>query len=215
MGTPSMNRHSSPRRQRGVALVIGLIFLVLVSLIATVGMRQSITQERMAGGLRNDSLSRSGAETAVRAGEREIYDWYLSSNGTVLAGDAGASQGVFRKDATTAKTFREADPNDFYTTGAEALPTSLFDYGTASDYTARLAEQPVFLTEDLGRVRPQGAGTAMEGGASGTENYEGSGGGSPAGNSDLRIYRVTARATGGLETVVRTVETTYIARSKG
>ena len=210
-----MNRHSAPRRQRGVALVIGLIFLVLVSLIATVGMRQSITQERMAGGLRNDSLARSGAETGARAGEREIYDWYLSSNGTVLAGDDNASQGVFRKDASAAKTFRDADPNDFFTTGADVLPTALFDFGSATDYTARLAQQPVFLTEDLGRVRPQGAGTAMEGGATGTENYEGSGGGSPAGNSDLRIYRVTARATGGLGTVVRTVETTYIARSKG
>lgn len=202
-------------QQRGVALVMGLIFLVLISLIATVGMRQSITQERMAGGLRNDSLARSGAETAARAGEREIYDWYLSSNGTVLAGDEAASQGVFRKDATSAEAFREADPNEFYTASADVLPTAIVDYGATADYTARLAEQPVFLTEDLGRVRPQGAGTAMEGGASGTENYEGSGGGSPAGNSDLRIYRITARATGGLETVVRTVETTYIARSKG
>jgi type IV pilus assembly protein PilX len=207
--------HNLPHGQRGAALVMGLIFLVLISLIATVGMRQSVTQERMAGGLRNDSLARSGAETAARAGEREIYDWYLSSNGTVLAGDDAASQGVFRKDASNAEAFREADPNEFYTGSADVLPTALVDYGATADYTARLAEQPVFLTEDLGRVRPQGAGAAMEGGASGTENYEGSGGGSPAGNSDLRIYRITARATGGLETVVRTVETTYIARSKG
>lgn len=194
---------------------MGLIFLVLISLIAAVGMRQSVTQERMAGGLRNDSLARSGAETAARAGEREIYDWYLTSNGTVLTGDESCSLGVCRKDAVTARNFREAAPADFYTAGADVLPTSLVDYAATSEYTARLAEQPVFVKEALGRVRPQGAGAAMEGGATGTENYEGSGGGSPAGNSDLRLYRVTARATGGLDTVVRTVETTYIARSKG
>lgn len=210
-----MRTSLSSRPRRGAALVIALIFLILVSLIATVGMRQSITQERMAGGLRNDSLARSGAETASRAGEREIYEWYLSSNGTVLAGDENASQGVFRRDASVAKTFREADPDEFFYTGGDRLPTSLIDYGATTDYTARLAEQPVYLTEDLGRVRPQGAGAGMEGGATGTENYEGSGGGSPAGNSDLRIYRITSRSTGGLETVVRTVETTYIARSKG
>lgn len=210
-----MNRMTVPRRQRGVALVIGLIFLVLVSLIATVGMRQSVTQERMAGGLRNESLARSGAETANRAGERTIYDWYLVSNGTVLAGNLAGNDGVFRKDAAVARAFREASPADFFTTGATPLSPSQVDYGATTQYTARLAEQPVFLTEDLGRVRPQGAGAAMEGGATGTENYEGTGGGSPAGNSDLRMYRITARATGGLETVVRTVETTYIARSKG
>jgi type IV pilus assembly protein PilX len=196
-------------------LVVGLIFLVLISLIATVGMRQSITQERMAGGLRNDSLARNSAETAIRSGERGVYDWYLQSNGTVLIGDAAASQGVFKRDAAVAETFREADPVSFFDAGATALASTINDYVGSTDYTARLAEQPVFLTEELGRVRPQGAGTAMEGGATGTENYEGSGGGSPAGNSDLRIYRITGRATGGLETVVRTVESTYIARSKG
>jgi len=203
------------RPQRGAALVIALIFLIVVSLIATVGMRQSITQERMAGGLRNDSLARSGAETASRAGEREIYEWYLSSNGTVLAGDENASQGVWRRDASVAKTFREANPEVFFYNGADQLPSSLINFATTNQYTARLAQQPVYIIEDLGRVRPQGAGAGMEGGATGTENYEGSGGGSPAGNSDLRIYRITSRSTGGLETVVRTVETTYIARSKG
>jgi type IV pilus assembly protein PilX len=215
METPIMIGIRAPRRQRGVALVVGLIFLVVVSLIATIGMRQSITQERMSGGLRNESLARSGAETAARAGEREVYDWYLTSNGTVLAGDAGATQGVYKLNATTATAFRNADPTSFYTSGSDQLPTASFDFRTASDYSARLADQPVYLMEDLGRVRPQGAGSAMEGGASGTENYEGSGGGSPAGNSDLRIYRVTARATGATATVVRTVETTYIARGKG
>lgn len=210
-----MNLRTTPTRQRGAALVMGLIFLVLISLIAAVGMRQSVTQERMAGGLRNDSLARGGAETAARAAERRVFDWYLTSNGTVLTGSNACTGGVCRKDSPTARNFREASPVDFYTTGATPLPASLVNYGATPEATARLAEQPVYVLEVLGRVRPQGAGLAMEGGATGTENYEGSGGGSPAGNSDLRLFRVTARATGGLETVVRTVETTYVARSKG
>ena len=205
-----MNMHSVPRRQRGVALVIGLIFLVLVSLIATVGMRQSITQERMAGGLRNESLARSGGETALRAGERQLFDYYLTSAGAALAADDVGSQGVYRRDATTARAFRESDPNDFVTTGTTALPSAVTDYTTATEYTARLAQQPVFLIEDLGPVRPQGAGSPVEGGASGPANYQGQGAA-----EELRIYRVSARATGGLGTVVRTVESTYIARTQG
>ena len=214
MGTDTDTFHTSfrPRKQRGAVLVIGLIFLVLISLIATVGMRQSITQERMAGGLRNDSLARNSAETANRFGERGIYDWYLQSNGSVLVGDEGGTQGVFKRDATVARAFREADPVMFFTAGGTPLAISVNDYTLSSDYTSRLAQQPVFLTEELGRVVPRGAGAAREGGLSGNTGYEGQGSG---GNSDLYNYRVTGRATGGLGTVVRTVETTYIARAKG
>jgi type IV pilus assembly protein PilX len=209
-----MNRHRSPAaRQRGVALVIGLIFLALISLIATVGMRQSITQERMAGGLRQESLARSGAETAVRAGERDLYDFYLTGNGTVR-GAGGGVDGNFFANEDEVEQFREAPPDEFFTTGATQVDASIIDLAGAPYETAALAQQPVFVIEELGPVRPPGSGTALEGGASGTANYEGSGGGSPGGNSDLFVYRITGRATGGIDTVVRTVETTYVVRKK-
>jgi type IV pilus assembly protein PilX len=194
------------RKQRGVALVIGLIFLVLVSLIATVSMRQAVTQERMAGGLRNDSLARNGAETAARAAERSLYDWYLRSNATALIGDETASTGVFRVNAGTAALFRDGSVGSFYTAGAQAVPSTVVDYPSVGEPTARLAEQPVFLIEDLGTVRPAGAGRATEGGVSGPFSYAGGGGGVQA-----RMYRISARATGGIETVVRTVETTFVS----
>lgn len=204
---------ASYRRQRGVALVIGLIFLALVSLIATVGMRQSITQERMAGGLRQESLARSGAETAARAGERELYEFYLTSNGTAR-GAGGGVDGVRYANESAAEAFREAPYDEFFTAGAEAVDTAVVDLVGGGSATSALAQQPVYIIEELGVVRQPGAGTGTEGGASGTANYEGSGGGSPAGNSDLFMYRITGRATGGVETVVRTVETTYVVRKK-
>jgi hypothetical protein len=64
-------------------------------------------------------------------------------------------------------------------------------------------------------MRPSGAGPAGEGGTTGKENYEGSGGGSPAGNSDIRVYRVIGRSVGGLATITRASESTYAARGKG
>lgn len=200
-----------PRRQRGVALVIGLIFLVVISLIATVGMRQSITQERMAGGLRQESLARSGAETAARAGERQLFDHYLTSNGTVR-GSGGAGNLAFYTNEQAAEDFRNARYEDFYTTGADPVDSSWLNLVSGPTTTAALARQPVFIIEELGPVRPPSSGPGGEGGASGGANYEGSGGGSPGGNSDLMLYRITARATGGVETVVRTVETTFVVR---
>src|SRR5690349_19135951 len=80
-------------RQRGAALVVGLMFLILLTLLATVAMRQSITQERMAGGLRNSTLARNGAETAIRLAERQIYTFFLRSNGTSFTCDEQVLQG--------------------------------------------------------------------------------------------------------------------------
>lgn len=195
------------KRQRGVALVIGLIFLALISLIATVGMRQSITQERMAGGLRQESLARAGAETAARAGERDLYDFLLSANGTVR----GEGDGIAVANEDSADVFRDAPLDSFVTTNSRQVDPGLLDLAGLSRPTAKLARQPVFVIEKLGKVRPPGSGTGTEGGASGTANYEGSGA-LTGGNNDLYIHRITGRATGGIETVVRTVETTYIVR---
>lgn len=204
------NLHSIlPKRQRGVALVIGLIFLALISLIATVGMRQSITQERMAGGLRQESLARSGAETATRAGERNLYDFLLFSNGTVRG--EGDGLGFKFANAADVEAFRNAPLDEWYTSGSAEMDASLLDLSGLASPTAKLAYQPVFVIEKLGMVRAPGSGTGTEGGSSGTANYEGSGGLS-GGNNSLFVHRITGRATGGIETVVRTVETTYIIR---
>lgn len=199
-------------RQRGVALVIGLIFLALISLIATVGMRQSITQERMAGGLRQESLARAGAETGARAGERELFEHYLTSNGTVRDVGGSAVGAIKHANQQEVEDFRNVGYGVWDDTGAGPVDTSFMDLVAGPTVTAALARQPVYIIEELGKVKQSGASDAGEGGASGPANYEGSGGLSPGGNSDMMMYRITARATGGVETVVRTVETTYVVR---
>ena len=200
-----------PSRQRGVALAIGLLFLVLVTLLATVAMRQSITQERMAGGLRNVSLARNGAESALRAGERQIFNYYLRSNGRTLVGDRNASQRVYLTKDTRASTFR--DYRGYTTTNAQSYPSGWMDFTSSGNGTASLSNQPVYLIADLGRVRPPGAGTAGEGGSTGTENYSGQAGN--ASPEQDRMFRITARSTGGLSTVVRAAESTYSGRARG
>ncbi len=215
---PATSPGAAPARQSGAALVTGLLFLLLLTLVSAVAMRQSIMQERMAGGLRNASLARNGAESALRRAERTLFDYYLTSNGAALVGDAGVSQGVylFEYGGTQSLVDGFRDDTGYTTTGGTVYDSNAYDYtDTSLAGTAALAQQPVYLIEDLGRLRPAGAGIAGEGGATGKENYEGSGGGSPAGNSDIRVYRVTGRSTGGLESVIRVTESTFAGRAKG
>lgn len=57
------------RRQSGVSLIIALIFLVVLTLFATAGVRTTLLQERMAGNSMDMNLSFQAAELAVRQAE--------------------------------------------------------------------------------------------------------------------------------------------------
>jgi type IV pilus assembly protein PilX len=56
-------------RQRGAALVVGLIMLLLLTLIGVAGMRDTLLQEKMAGNMRNREIALQAAETALKDGE--------------------------------------------------------------------------------------------------------------------------------------------------
>lgn len=59
-------------RQSGVALVVGLIFLVVLSLLGISAMQSATLEERMAGNLRDRSLAVQSAEAALRDAENDI-----------------------------------------------------------------------------------------------------------------------------------------------
>lgn len=59
-------------RQHGVALITGLIFLVVLTLISITAARMSSLEERMSGNMRDRSLAMQAAEMALRDAERDI-----------------------------------------------------------------------------------------------------------------------------------------------
>jgi type IV pilus assembly protein PilX len=69
MDTQMMRPLSS---QRGVALVTGLIFMVVLTLLVVSAMRGTILEEKMAGNARDADLAFQAAEAALRAGEQEL-----------------------------------------------------------------------------------------------------------------------------------------------
>jgi type IV pilus assembly protein PilX len=75
MSTPVANsRHPrmGHRRQRGVALVIALIMLVIVTLIGLAASRGTLLQERMSANSFDRSLAFQRSESALRAAENAI-----------------------------------------------------------------------------------------------------------------------------------------------
>lgn len=64
-----VTRFSPLNRQRGITLVMGLIFLAVLTLLSVAAMRGTLLEERMAGNSRDRDLAFQSAELALRAGE--------------------------------------------------------------------------------------------------------------------------------------------------
>lgn len=58
--------------QRGVALITGLIFMVVLTLLVVTAMRTTILEEKMAGNARDINLAFQSSESALRAGEQVL-----------------------------------------------------------------------------------------------------------------------------------------------
>jgi type IV pilus assembly protein PilX len=71
MASPGMY---SSRRQRGVVLIVALIFLVVMTMLILASIRGTVMQERMASNLYDRSLAFQAAEAALREGERFVLE---------------------------------------------------------------------------------------------------------------------------------------------
>jgi type IV pilus assembly protein PilX len=70
--------HLSIRRQQGAVLIVGLIFLLILTIIGTTSISDTDLQERMAGNLRDRNSAFQSAEAALRTAE-----YFLDNNDSV------------------------------------------------------------------------------------------------------------------------------------
>ncbi len=68
---PKAARNRRPR-QKGVVLVVALMFMLVMSIVGVTAMQSTIMQERMAGNVRDRNLAFQAAEAALRAGELAV-----------------------------------------------------------------------------------------------------------------------------------------------
>ncbi len=64
--SPRSGQAHTPREQRGVVLVIALIMLVIISLLATLSIRNAVSTESVSGNVRTTQLASQSAEIALR-----------------------------------------------------------------------------------------------------------------------------------------------------
>ena len=67
-------------REKGVVLVVALIFLLMLSLIGVRAMQGTTIQEKMSGNLRDQYSAFNAAEAALREGERQARIDYFNYN---------------------------------------------------------------------------------------------------------------------------------------
>jgi type IV pilus assembly protein PilX len=80
-----MKQHQSISRkhQQGVALIICLIVLLIMTIIGVSATQTTTLEERMAGNLRNSNLAFQAAETALRIGENKLSEISLPGGPTI------------------------------------------------------------------------------------------------------------------------------------
>lgn len=87
--------------QRGAALIVSLVFLLLLTLIGVVSIEDSTLQERMAGNTRDYETAFQGAETALRVAED------LLSQSTIP--DFNGTNGLYGEDDDNYPSWSERD----------------------------------------------------------------------------------------------------------
>lgn len=103
----SHRRSLGTRAQRGVALIVALVLLVVATLIGLAGMRNTTLQERMSANMYDRSLAFQRAEAALRAAEAAIT---ASGKIDVLNG-VDCSPGVALCQIVPASAFANSNTN--------------------------------------------------------------------------------------------------------
>lgn len=141
--------HTHRNKERGIALITGLIILVLLTLIGVTAARSTLLQERMAGNLRDQNVAFQSAEAALRWGEGYLNGASLSSfvadtSTTVLS---KTPTGLYQ--ATMSPTLERWQQGVWDDAGSVAYPRTPDNLGAAIDAPEGAAETPRFIIEDL------------------------------------------------------------------
>jgi type IV pilus assembly protein PilX len=173
MNAPTGPLTPYPQRQRGVALIIALVLLVVATLIGLAASRGTMLQERMSGNTFDRSLAFQRAESALRAAEAAISaNWQIATLNGVDCSPASAVQcpivpanaftGTSANWVTVGTTY---DVNSARSPGVPQYQIHLIGTGTADDAFGSSAN-------------------------ANSANY-----GSNAGPDNVAFYRVTARSS--------------------
>lgn len=181
--------HHQRYRQQGVALVMAMAFLLILTLIGVTAMTSTSLQERMAGNAQDKHVAFQAAESALRAAESYLN---LTPEAALPAFD-GATAGHFQPEpGSNPPLWETIDWTNNALCGAAGGVVCVSP-------VSGVKEQPRYMLEELGTV---------DGNSTGTGSLV-SGFDPPPPGETRTMYRVTAHATGGTSAAVSVVQSVF------
>lgn len=175
-------------RERGVALVMALVFLLLLTILGLTAMSTTSLQEKMAGNAKDRDQAFQAAETALVFAE----NWL--NNQVAKPVFPNTAQGLYQPDLTLSQGIWET----LNWTGSSGLVTYPGTPGQAVSSgglsTSIVYSQPKYIIEDLGELPESGGSLVM------AQDYKGKGN---------TVLRVTARGTGGTDAAQAMVQSVF------
>lgn len=172
-----------PNRQHGVALVLALVFLLLLTLIGISALNTTSLEEKMANNTKDRNLAFQAAESALSLAE----SWIHAQIGKPVF--PNNSSGLYLP--STGATYNWDSVN---WSGSSVVTYPNTPTASGSGTLGKVNTQPKYIIEDLGEVQESGGSLTME------SRYRSKG---------TTILRVTTRGTGGTDSAVVMLQSTY------
>lgn len=178
------------QKQQGVALITGLIFMVVLTLLAVAAMRTTGLEEKMAGNALNQDVAFQATEAAVRQGRSRVQDGLITTtSGFPAFGASCTATGLCLPSTTAVSNWTTVFPFGQKTQSTTAATYS----GTA---LVGVANQPQYIIELLPDVSvPAGNSLAV---------------GRFAGGGTATPFRITARGWSMAAEAQATTQATYL-----
>ncbi|MBI1285874.1 MAG: hypothetical protein GC183_16340 [Thiobacillus sp.] len=131
-----------PSRQRGVTLIVALIFLAILMLLGVTVAQTSSMQERMAGNTRDRDLALQMAEAALMDADRALRALPKDGSGNITTAFDGSTTGYVAYDPSHGS-------NAGYWNGYDWANASQSVTSFTIDPDTHITEQPRYVIEKL------------------------------------------------------------------
>jgi len=143
--------YRGPKRQRGIVLIVSLLFLLILTILAVSSMGGSTLQERMSGNNLDQAKAFEAAEAALRAGEDYVAKDVTAQKPTM---DKGCANGLCTSPAfqNAANAGWQTNPNSAVWNNARSVDVTMGGIKTKAKY----------IVEDMCEVTPDTTPTVAD-----------------------------------------------------
>ena len=183
------NPAPAPNHQRGMVLVLALVFLLLLTIMGITALNTTSLEEKMSGNVKDRNLAFQAAESALILAE----SWINAQIGKPVF--PSTSNGLYLPDAGVSGDPDGVDNwNENIWSGTNVVTYPNTPGVSGSGTLGKINTQPKYIIEDMGEKQESGGSVVTN------TSYKSSG---------TTVLRVTARGTGGTDAAQVVLQSTY------